>query len=43
MPARDIEYVVFYIPQGKTIIRIGDYEVPLGMNTFNMHVGICVE
>lgn len=46
MPARNMEYIVIYVPvsdEAETILTFEDYENPLGLGALYMHVGICVE
>ena len=49
MPAREVEYTVIYIPAAddpenpELFWSIEDYEMPRGLGSSYMHVGICIE
>ena len=49
MPARDMQYMVIYIPaslnpgSSESFLTIEDFETPLGLGASFMHVGISIE
>ena len=49
MPARDVQYTVIYYPDGEfddsgsSFMNLDDYEVPLGIGSHAVNVGICIE
>ncbi len=49
MPARDVEYTVIYIPAGSPddpdirFYNLEDYDIPLGLGTLYMNIGVCAD